>query len=240
MSTRRFEDAGVVVPPCECGATEGAFHDPGCRWELCPFCGANGAEGCECVYDHLGLRCRNNPPECDYLPKAIYEGGLGDDLREEWHARCASRGRLPYVYAPEHCARCGSGQPCLWFRTRPGSTTPAHFFEVPCCARHASRAYAQTSMRISLDPHGCPRLTRSTPMRLPGERGIRKRCVASIRARLRRARPEKLDTLEICAASSGGGERPKASCHDGRGRLLQRLVGRRQGCPSHTDNIDVL
>jgi hypothetical protein len=95
------------IPLCECGAEEGAFHEVGCRWELCPFCGETNAGGCECIYDHLGFRRRENPPECEYLPQSIYENGVDEAGWAEWHKRCAARGRLPYVYAPQTCARCG-------------------------------------------------------------------------------------------------------------------------------------
>ena len=104
------EQESRVIPACECGAEEGAFHEVGCRWELCPFCGGTNAGGCECIYDHLGFRRRENPPECGYLPQSIYENGIDQEAWAEWYSRCATRGRLPYVYVPQTCARCG----CLW------------------------------------------------------------------------------------------------------------------------------
>jgi len=95
------------VPPCECGAREGEFHRLDCRFELCPFCGDTTAGACECIYDHLGLRRRIYPPDNGYLSDLVYEKGVTAEQRAEWHARCASRGRLPYVYTPQMCARCG-------------------------------------------------------------------------------------------------------------------------------------
>jgi hypothetical protein len=95
------------VPVCECGAEEGAFHEGECRWELCPFCARTDAGGCDCAYDHLLLRRRSNPAACQYLSEDVYKQGPTDAQSEEWRERCAVRGRLPYVYAPSVCARCG-------------------------------------------------------------------------------------------------------------------------------------
>lgn len=102
------------VLPCECGALEGQLHEEGCRWELCPFCGATEAGGCECIYDHLGLRRRVHSPEHEYLADEVYSNGPSASQEAAWRARCAERGRLPYVYAPQSCARCGGLWPDLF------------------------------------------------------------------------------------------------------------------------------
>ncbi len=101
---------GLEVPACSCGAREGEFHESGCGFEICPFCGSTASAGCECIYDHLGLRRRRFPAENHYLSREAFERGATPEQQLEWEARCASRGRLPYVYAPQMCGRCGA----LW------------------------------------------------------------------------------------------------------------------------------
>src|SRR5689334_14769941 len=103
-------DEPFSAPPCECGAEEGQFHEWGCRWELCSFCASMESGGCECRYDHLGLRRRQNPADFEYLSEVAWKSGLTDEQETQWRKRCEDRGRLPYVYAPQMCGRCGT----LW------------------------------------------------------------------------------------------------------------------------------
>lgn len=104
------ESEPVAAPACECGAEEGQFHAWRCRWELCTFCGSTNASGCECVYDHLGLKQRQNPAGFNYLSETVWKDGLTHEQDQLWRTRCENRGRLPYVYAPQVCGRCGT----LW------------------------------------------------------------------------------------------------------------------------------
>jgi hypothetical protein len=101
------DDDDETTAMCECGAEEGQLHEWGCRFELCSFCGAVEAGGCECKYDHLGLRRRENPAEFSYLSEHVYKNGLTDEQEAVWRRRREERGRLPHVYAPQMCGRCG-------------------------------------------------------------------------------------------------------------------------------------
>jgi hypothetical protein len=92
---------------CECGAKEGQWHRFGCRFEQCPFCEGTLGSDCDCCYDLLGLRSSSNPPEYDGLPRDVYKGGLSAEQEARWQAILEARGRLPFVDAPQMCARCG-------------------------------------------------------------------------------------------------------------------------------------
>lgn len=109
MSTASYDPEGTP-PECECGAREGEYHKDHCPWEICPFCGVTQGEGCDCIYNHLGLRRRDHDPETSYLAEQTYSGGVSDEQQKEWNVRCADRGRIPFIYAPIVCARCGK----LW------------------------------------------------------------------------------------------------------------------------------
>ena len=95
---------------CECEAEEGELHNWYCRREHCPFCNLEFASGCDCVYMLLGLQSRNNSPETSYLTQEIYIEGLSDEQEDEWFKLCTQRGRIPFIYTPQMCGRCG----CLW------------------------------------------------------------------------------------------------------------------------------
>lgn len=103
-----------VSPACECGVAEGQFHSQGCRWELCPFCAEIDATGCECKYEHLGFQRRENFAEFDYLAESVWQLGLTRRQQVVGRTRCETRGRLPYVYAPQLCGRCGARWPELF------------------------------------------------------------------------------------------------------------------------------
>ena len=100
----------IETPTCQCGASEGEFHELDCPFEVCPFCGDTVSGSCECIYDHLGLRRRSFPADNAYLSDEVCNEGVTPEQQAEWDARCALRGRLPYVYAPQMCGRCGA----LW------------------------------------------------------------------------------------------------------------------------------
>lgn len=105
---------GEEVPLCECGVAEGELHAFGCRFEICPFCNVDFAEGCDCAYVQLGLKSNLNPPQFAHLPKQVYRNGLTAEQRQQWQQRCEARGRLPFVYTPQTCARCGTFWPDLF------------------------------------------------------------------------------------------------------------------------------
>ena len=99
---------------CECGAEEGQLHKLGCRWEYCPFCESQFVEGCDCPYDLLGLKSRLHSPMFDHLPQDTYERGLSPDHEDRWFKLCEAKGRIPYIYTPQLCARCGIQWPKLF------------------------------------------------------------------------------------------------------------------------------
>jgi hypothetical protein len=108
------EESRLKPEGCECGAVEGEYHKFGCRWEYCPFCERQFAEGCECSYDLLGLKSRRRSPAYGYLPQEIYERGLTQDHQARWFMLCEEKGRIPYVYSPQLCARCGVQWPAFF------------------------------------------------------------------------------------------------------------------------------
>jgi hypothetical protein len=98
---------------CPCGVEEGDLHAPGCQFERCPFC-EDRLENCDCSLDFLGLRGRYHPPQFDYIPEEVYKKGLSGEQAARWEAILTARGRIPYVYAPQMCGRCGELWPALF------------------------------------------------------------------------------------------------------------------------------
>lgn len=104
-----------MATECECGVSEGQFHDDfECRWEYCPFCENQFVENCECPYALLGLKSPTNSPEFDYLPQKVYEEGLSPEQHDQWFQLCTEKGRIPFISSPQLCARCGSQWPDLF------------------------------------------------------------------------------------------------------------------------------
>jgi hypothetical protein len=99
---------------CECGAKEGQLHKFGCRFERCPFCEEIAGSGCNCAYELLGLRRRDNPPEFDWLPERVYKRGLTPAQQRRWLKILTTKGRLPFVSAPQLCGRCGELWPVMF------------------------------------------------------------------------------------------------------------------------------
>jgi hypothetical protein len=98
---------------CPCGVDEGQLHCFGCQYEPCPFCEERLAL-CDCYLDFLGLRSRLQPPESHFMSQEVYEKGLTAEQVAEWEAILTARGRLPHVYAPQLCGRCGQLWPPLF------------------------------------------------------------------------------------------------------------------------------
>jgi hypothetical protein len=98
---------------CPCGVEEGQLHAHGCQFEICPFC-EDLLEACECHLDFLGLRGRLQPPQFGYTPQEIHEKGLSREQTARWEAILDARGRVPHVYAPQMCGRCGRLWPAVF------------------------------------------------------------------------------------------------------------------------------
>ncbi len=79
----------------DCAASEGAFHEPGCDLEECPFCLAQ-LMSCRCRYAELGL-LQERHATTGYLPRAVYEEGLDEDAARRWAILLEARGRRRFV-----------------------------------------------------------------------------------------------------------------------------------------------
>ena len=96
----------------DCGVKEGQLHVLGCDMERCPFCGGQ-LIGCNCRYTMLGFNYDWNKP-LSGLPKEIYENGLPQEMEEKWDVMLNEKGRVPYIFYPNVCARCGELMPDLF------------------------------------------------------------------------------------------------------------------------------
>ena len=110
----------------DCNCLEGELHERGCDMERCPFC-LGQLISCGCcykpfypAYDDSYVKdaaapggWRHKLPMCG-LPEAVYKGGLPDDQAAEWERLLAGRGRVPYMVAPNLCARCGETWPDMF------------------------------------------------------------------------------------------------------------------------------
>jgi hypothetical protein len=101
------EKRQVTTQECECDAMEGQLHKFGCRWEYCPFCNLQFIEDCECRYELLEMNRRLHSPAVSHLPQDIYEKEFSPDQEEQWLKMCEAKGRIPYIYSPQLCSRCG-------------------------------------------------------------------------------------------------------------------------------------
>ena len=97
----------------DCGVEEGQLHDFGCENERCPFCG-NQLISCSCKYTKLGFKYNwNKEPYCG-LTKEIFYNGLPPELEKKWEEILLKKGRVPYIYYPNICGKCGFVMPDLF------------------------------------------------------------------------------------------------------------------------------
>lgn len=90
----------------ECGVREGELHDPECEVEICALCGELENEGCECLYeiaDAMGI-------DLDVDDDSLLTIDL-EPAESELEKRRVEKGRVPFVYKPEMCVRCGMHWP---------------------------------------------------------------------------------------------------------------------------------
>jgi hypothetical protein len=84
---------------------EGEFHKPGCDMERCPFC-LGQLISCDCCYQQLGV---------DASPGTwTYEHGLTEEQARQWDKSLREKGLIPFIVAPNLCARCGEPWPTLF------------------------------------------------------------------------------------------------------------------------------
>jgi hypothetical protein len=171
-------------PTCECGASEGQLHKFHCRWEYCPFCESQFVDDCECAYEHLGLKRRDHPPGNSFLSDEVYNEGLSPELEARWQELCTARGRIPFLYQPLLCARCGCIDPTFFmvqdaaWEYYAGPTFRGDILCEPCFR----------AIKDSIDA------TRERPTWVPGDTEIFEHIAAfhrGDREALRRLQPEK-------------------------------------------------
>ncbi len=83
----------------DCGVVEGALHKEKCDMEVCPFCGLQLLT-CGCKFTKLGY-------DFDNLPEDISKIGLNEVDREKWKNILEQKGRIPYIFYPNICSKCG-------------------------------------------------------------------------------------------------------------------------------------
>ena len=64
----------------DCGVVEGAFHNPGCDIERCPFCGGQ-LVSCNCMNKHFNID---------------YDEDLSSDQLGKWNKLLKEKGLIPY------------------------------------------------------------------------------------------------------------------------------------------------
>lgn len=85
-----------------CGVLEGAYHQFGCFHEHCPFC-TGQLQGCGCLEERVDTP--SCPEDADTYPESI---------ALEWQAMLTKKGRVPFIYYPNLCAKCGAVDPKLF------------------------------------------------------------------------------------------------------------------------------
>ena len=83
----------------ECGVEEGFLHKPGCATENCPRCGKQ-LPICSCWLDYIPIEIQNSA-----LDRMSAESLLW------WWWRVEKYGRVPFIYYPNICSRCGTIDP---------------------------------------------------------------------------------------------------------------------------------
>lgn len=83
----------------DCGILEGEFHEFGCAGERCPFC-SRQLLTCDCLEEHIDTS--SCPDDAD---------GYLAPIAREWEAMLTAKGRVPFMYYPNLCAKCGAVSP---------------------------------------------------------------------------------------------------------------------------------
>jgi hypothetical protein len=84
----------------DCRTSEGELHEFGCVNEKCPFCGGQ-LISCDCLEKHVDVsRCEDDGGDF-YLP----------EIARKWEAILKKKGRIPFIYYPVLCAKCGAVSP---------------------------------------------------------------------------------------------------------------------------------
>ena len=105
----------------DCGTPEGQLHNhfPCCALEACPLCLYWQMISCDCIYQvnrlvnhHIWTK------ETGFLPPEVYANGPTEKHRSRWMRRIEKAGRIPFVFFPTFCARCGLYEPPMWMVTR--------------------------------------------------------------------------------------------------------------------------
>ena len=94
---------------CGCEKREGQLHEIGCGQETCPFCHTQ-LLFCGCWEAKL--------KECGYpIPEENedeWEVMLPEESENKWIEILNEMGRIPYVYYPVVCAKCGKVNPIFF------------------------------------------------------------------------------------------------------------------------------
>ena len=85
---------------------EGQLHEMGCGQEICPFCRTQ-LLFCGCWEEKLRA-CGYPIPEED---EDEWEVELPEESKSKWLEMLEKKGRIPFIYYPVVCAKCGKVNP---------------------------------------------------------------------------------------------------------------------------------
>jgi len=89
-----------------CSVKEGHLHKDGCGKEICPFCQCQ-LLFCGCWESKLTAVGLEVPAELE----DDFEIRLPEKWDNKWTKMLSKKGRIPYIYYPVICARCGKVNP---------------------------------------------------------------------------------------------------------------------------------
>ena len=96
----------------DCDCKEGELHEHECDMERCPFCGRQLIT-CLCKERHFYPGASRDKDMCG-LPEHVYKNGFSEEQNSEWYGILEKKGRIPYIYYPSVCVRCGSIKPIMF------------------------------------------------------------------------------------------------------------------------------